>query len=163
VRVEEICSTLVDHVRPLADKKNLSLTLQIDDQIPAVFTDRGKLRQILFNYLSNAIKFTPEEGQVWMGVRRLDETHVRVSVRDTGPGIAPEHHDTIFEKFRQIDQSATREHHGTGLGLAIAKELAYLLGGEVGVESEPGHGATFWLALPTTAPEPRERHPVSLV
>ncbi len=163
VRVEEVCSTLMDQVRPLADKKELKIKLQLAEDLPAIFTDRGKLRQILFNFLSNAIKFTPEHGLIWIGGQRLDDQMVHLSVRDTGPGIPPELHDIIFEKFRQIDQSATREHHGTGLGLAIAKELAFLLGGQVGVDSKLGHGATFWVKLPTTAPEQRERPLVSLV
>ncbi len=162
VRVEEVCGTLVEYVRPLADKKKLQLTLRVEDGVPAVATDRGKLRQILYNLLSNAIKFTPEDGQVWLGVRPDGDARILISVRDTGPGIAPEHQQLIFEKFRQIDQSATREHHGTGLGLAIAKELTHLLGGEIGVESTPGHGANFWVKLPTAAPEPRDRPLVAL-
>lgn len=162
VRVEEVCATLVDHIRPLADKKNLTITLRIGDELPAIFTDRVKLRQILFNFLSNAIKFTPEAGRIWLGAERVADDRIRLSVRDTGPGIRPEDQDIIFEKFRQVDQSATREHHGTGLGLAIAKELATLLEGEIRVESEPGHGATFSLFLPTTAPRQRERGPISL-
>ncbi len=162
VQVRELCSTLLDYLRPLADKRNLKLDLQAEDGLPAVFTDRGKLQQILFNLLSNAVKFTPEGGQIWLATRRLDETHIHLAVRDTGPGIAPEHQQLIFEKFRQIDQSATREHHGTGLGLAIAKELTHLLGGEIGVESEVAKGATFWVTLPTTAPAVRERPRVSL-
>lgn len=163
VQVQEVCGTLLDFMRPQADKKNLRLELHADDGLSPLTTDRGKLRQILFNLLSNAIKFTPEGGQVLLRAARLDDGHVRVAVTDTGPGIAPENHALIFEKFRQIDQSATREHHGTGLGLAIAKELTYLLGGEIGMESEPGHGATFWVKLPTAAPQPRERPRPSLV
>ncbi|MCK4342886.1 MAG: HAMP domain-containing protein [Phycisphaerae bacterium] len=163
VQVPEVCSTLLDFMRPQADNQKIQVQLEVGDALPALFTDRGRLRQILFNFLSNALKFTPEGGQVWLQAQRLDDTHVRVSVRDTGPGIPPEQHESIFEKFRQIDQSATREHHGTGLGLAIAKELTYLLGGEIGVDSEPGRGATFWLELPTTAPERRERPLISLV
>jgi signal transduction histidine kinase len=162
VHVADVCTTLTDFMRPLADKKQLDLRLQVDEGLPTLSTDRGRLRQVLFNLLSNAIKFTPEGGQIWFHAARLDDQHVRLSVRDTGPGIAPEHHAAIFEKFRQIDQSPTREHHGTGLGLAIAKELAFLLGGEIGLESQLGFGATFWVVLPTAAPERRERPLVSL-
>jgi signal transduction histidine kinase len=73
-------------------------------------------------------------------------------VIDNGPGITPEHQQVIFDKFRQVDQSATRLHHGTGLGLSIARELTQLLGGEIGVDSTPGQGATFWVTLPVQIP-----------
>jgi signal transduction histidine kinase len=163
VQVPGVCGMLLDHVRPLADRRKLQLELEVEEGLPALLTDVGKLRQVLFNLMSNAIKFTPEGGRVWLRALRHGEAHVRISVQDTGPGIAAEHQEVIFEKFRQIDQSPTREHHGTGLGLAIAKELVYLLGGEIGIESQLGQGATFWVRLPTSAPQPRERPRVSLV
>jgi two-component system sensor histidine kinase BarA len=156
VRPDELCETLLDHIRPLADRRELQLERQVEGDLPAIFTDRKKLRQVLFNLLSNAVKFTPEGGRVTLSAARHDGL-VQFAVCDTGPGIAPENHEPIFEKFRQIDQSHTREHHGTGLGLAIAKELTYLLGGEIGVDSALGEGATFWVRLPTAAPEPRQR------
>jgi signal transduction histidine kinase len=162
VHLGGVCAMLLDHVRPLADRKQLRLELELEENLPPLLSDAGRLRQILFNLMSNAIKFTPEGGQVWLLARRADDGHVWAAVRDNGPGIAPEHHGVIFEKFRQIDQSATREHHGTGLGLAIAKDLAELLGGEIGLESEPGKGATFWIKLPTAAPTPRVRPRISL-
>jgi two-component system sensor histidine kinase BarA len=163
VRVEEICATLIDFARPQADKKGLRLVLETDGALPIMITDRGKVRQILFNLLSNAIKFTPEEGAVTLRVAREDQEQVRLMVRDTGPGISPEQQALIFDKFRQIDQSATREHTGTGLGLAIARELTRLLGGDIGVESHPGEGSTFWVLLPIATPEPADRAPISLV
>ncbi|MGD8451787.1 MAG: ATP-binding protein [Phycisphaerae bacterium] len=159
----ELCTTLLDFVRPLADEKRLVLLLQADENLPKLQTDQSKLRQILFNLLSNAIKFTPIGQSVRLTARRIGERHVRLSVVDSGPGIAPEYHESIFEKFRQIDQSATREHHGTGLGLAIARELTHLLGGEIGLESAVGQGATFWVELPTDTPPTRERPRPSLV
>jgi signal transduction histidine kinase len=163
VQPREVCETLIDFMQPQADKKTILLEARFDDDLPALFTDHGRLRQILFNLMSNAVKFTPDGGRIWLLATRVDDTHIRVAVRDTGPGIPPEHHELIFEKFRQIDQSATREYHGTGLGLAIAKELTELLGGHIGVESEPKQGATFWIELPTTTPERRDRPLVSLV
>jgi signal transduction histidine kinase len=162
VAAAELCQTLLEFLRPQADQKNLELKLEADDALPPLETDRGKVRQILFNLLSNAVKFTPEGGRVKLSVRRLGD-RVEFAVSDSGPGIAPEHQKMIFEKFRQIDQSATREHYGAGLGLAIAKELTQMLGGDIGVRSEPGQGATFWVRVPVTAPEPRERTPISLV
>ena len=162
VSLPEVCGGLVDFMRPLADKRQIGVMLEAPDGLPAVFTDRGRLRQVLFNLMSNAIKFTPEKGRVWLRIERVDETHVRMAVQDTGPGIPREKHEAIFEKFRQIDQSVTREHHGTGLGLAIAKELTTLLGGTIEVESEPGRGATFTVTLPTTAPEKGDRPLIAL-
>ncbi len=163
VQLGDVCRTLVDFMRPQADRKSIEIDLEADPGVPAIETDCGRLRQILFNLLSNAIKFTPERGRIRLVARRFGDDAVRVSVTDSGPGIAPEHQAIIFDKFRQIDQSATREHHGAGLGLAIARELAHLLGGDLGVESELGQGATFWLRLPRVAPAVSERKRISLV
>lgn len=152
--LQEVCTSLVDFMRPVADKKSVTLSYDGDLDLE-LQTDAARLRQVLYNLLSNAIKFSPHGGVVRVSARRTSEG-ARVAVTDEGPGIAPEHHGLIFEKFRQIDQSATREHQGTGLGLAIARELTELLGGKIGVESQIGHGATFWVDLP--APQPaRER------
>jgi two-component system sensor histidine kinase BarA len=163
VPVDELCNALIDFVRPMADKKKIDLAAVIGPDLPILITDRGKLRQVLFNLISNAIKFTPEGGRVRLAAERLDDQQVRLSISDTGPGVAHQDQRLIFEKFRQIDQSATREHHGTGLGLAIARELTLLLGGQIGVDSEPGQGATFWVTLPTAANDSAERPLISLV
>ncbi|MBK9118984.1 MAG: HAMP domain-containing protein [Phycisphaerales bacterium] len=160
--VAALLNTLCDHVRPLADRRKLQLALEVPEPLPNLQSDAGKLRQIVYNLVSNAIKFTPEGGLIRLRAERDGDTFVRLLVSDTGPGIAPEHHDLIFEKFRQIDQSATREHHGTGLGLAIARELTTILGGTIGVESEVGRGATFWVRLPTVAPETTDRPPTAM-
>jgi signal transduction histidine kinase len=162
VMLGELCSSLIDFMRPAADKKNIQLTCTLAEGSPEVQTDRGRLRQILFNLLSNAIKFTPDGGGVHLTCERGDDGQVRLAVTDNGPGIAPDQQAVIFEKFRQVDQSATREHHGTGLGLAIAKELTQLLGGRIGVESQLGLGSTFWLLLPAAAPRQVERRLISL-
>jgi len=163
LQIDKVCRELLDFTRVLADKKRQHLEFHADAELPALHTDRGALRQILFNLLSNAVKFTPEDGRIDVHARRHDDEHVQVSVHDSGPGVAPEHQALIFEKFRQIDQSATREHHGTGLGLAIARDLTQMLGGEIGVESELGRGSVFWFRLPLRSPELRERPLVSLV
>lgn len=164
LRVEDVGATLLDFMRPQADQKALQLVLDAEPDLPIVITDRGKLRQVLFNLLSNATKFTPERGRVTLRITRSGHAAVRLEVIDTGPGIAAENQTIIFDKFRQIDGSATREHRGTGLGLAIARELVSLLGGTIGVQSEPGEGATFWVVLPTVTPEPSTTRPlVSLV
>jgi signal transduction histidine kinase len=163
VDVGGLCRALVDFLRPLAEKKSLAVTVDVDPDLPTARTDQSRLRQILYNLLSNAIKFTPEGGVVRLTARSIGGKQIRLAVSDSGPGIAPENHATIFEKFRQIDQSATREHHGTGLGLAIAKELTHLLGGEIAVKSTPGHGATFWVEFGIEAPEARAPRLISLV
>ena len=163
VRVEEVCATLIDFARPQADKRELQLTLYAAEDLPIMITDRGKVRQILFNLLSNAIKFTPGGGAVTLRAVRENREQVRLAVTDTGPGISLDDQAIIFDKFRQTDQSATREHHGTGLGLAIARELTHLLGGQIGVESQPGQGSTFWVMLPIATPEPADRAPIGLL
>ena len=162
VNLGGLCVMLVDHVRPLADRKQLQLELEVEEGLPSLTTDAGRLRQVLFNLLSNAIKFTPEGGHVRLSAERADDGWVRAAVRDSGPGVAPDQHQLIFEKFRQIDQSTTKTHHGTGLGLAIAKELTELLGGEIGLDSNVGQGATFWVKFPPAPPPVRPRPRISL-
>jgi two-component system sensor histidine kinase BarA len=144
----ELCQDLVDFVRPLADQRRLRLELSIEHDLPRCQTDSGKVKQVLFNLLSNAIKFTPEAGSVSLEARRHDAERMELRVCDTGPGIAPEHHEAIFEHFRQLDSSTTREHQGTGLGLAITKELVHMLGGTILVQSDIGAGSVFTVLIP---------------
>ncbi len=147
--VRDLCEALVDFVKPLTEKKNLDLILQMDEDVPMMNSDAGKLRQILYNLLSNAIKYTPEGGRVQIVVEMLPGGgRLRFDVVDDGPGIAPEDQEQIFEKFRQLDSSKTREHGGTGLGLAISRELAQMLGGTIRVESEIGKGSRFIVEVP---------------
>lgn len=135
-------------LKPLLEQRELSINTHIARDVPIIHTDPAKLQQILYNFLSNAIKFSPRGGRITLGAVREDKDHIRVSVTDRGPGIDPSMHRAIFEKFRQLDASVTREHSGTGLGLAISKELAHLLGGQIGVNSALGEGATFWVIVP---------------
>ncbi len=153
VNVPDICESLVNFMRPLAQKKNIELSLTVHTPIPLVTTDPARFQQILYNFLSNAIKFTPEEGRVNITVATLEAREVKISVTDTGPGIAPEHHAAIFEKFNQLDSSVTRRHGGTGLGLAISHELAAMLHATIELVSEVGKGTTFSLLMPITPPE----------
>ena len=155
VSVAETCHALAALMKPLADKQHLTLITRIPEALPIVVTDGGKLQQILYNLLANAVKFTPPGGTVTVSARtetaaRAGEDHqeVLVSVADTGPGIAETDQQLIFEKFYQADTSLTRQAGGTGLGLAISKELANLLGGRLSVTSSPGHGVEFIFALP---------------
>ena len=139
---------LASILKPLAEKKELALRTLPARDVPIIETDPAKLQQILYNLLSNAIKFSPDKGNIELSAARDGDDHIRIAVKDEGPGIAEDMRQVIFEKFRQIDGSHTREHSGTGLGLAISKELVGLLGGSIGVESVPGTGSTFWVMLP---------------
>ncbi|MCH2147974.1 MAG: HAMP domain-containing histidine kinase [Phycisphaerales bacterium] len=147
VSLTDLLEGLTGIMSPQAQAKSIQFNHQIEGDLPAVETDPGKLQQILYNFLSNAIKFTPNEGSVTVAARQIGNT-VRLSVTDTGPGIAQDMQDLIFEKFRQADASHTREFTGTGLGLAICRELADMLQAEVGVESSPGQGAEFTVTIP---------------
>jgi signal transduction histidine kinase/DNA-binding response OmpR family regulator len=122
--------------------------------------DPGRIRQILMNLANNAIKFS-KQGEVIIEITPLEETAgqatLRFSVRDTGIGIPANRRDRLFQSFSQVDTSTTRKYGGTGLGLAICKQLTELMGGRIGVESEPGQGSTFWFIL-TLAKQPREEH-----
>ena len=160
VSVTETCRTLLQLMAPLADKKKIVLHGDLGGQLPIVVTDGGKLQQILYNLLSNAVKFTPAGGRVTIATaagassregREVEE--ISVSVADTGPGIAEAEQPRIFEKFYQADQTLTKASTGTGLGMAIAKDLTALLGGRLGLQSTPGHGATFTVFLPVRPPE----------
>lgn len=127
--------------------KPVSFVWQVHPNLPPVWADLQKLRLILHNLLSNAAKFT-EQGEVYvLASPNGFKGTVAVQVRDTGIGIAPEHHEVIFEIFRQVDSSLTRCFGGTGIGLALARKLARMMGGEVTVESTLGAGATFTLRL----------------
>lgn len=131
---------------PLAQKKGLDFVVELPDEACYVSTDPGKLRQVMLNLLSNAVKFT-EDGEVRLSARREGD-RLRLSVRDTGPGIDEREHARIFEPFTQGDASTTRSAGGTGLGLSVSQRLIHLLGGTVQVESRPGAGSTFSVLLP---------------
>jgi signal transduction histidine kinase len=133
-------------VHPLAASQGLGVEVTVDDAFPLVQTDADRVRQILINLLSNAIKFT-HAGEVRVSVRRRGEW-AEISVSDTGPGIASEHHERIFREFEQVSDSGGG---GTGLGLPISRKLARLLGGDVEVSSVSGAGSTFTLRLPLGA------------
>lgn len=146
--LRDVVEGQIQMTRPLADKKNIELSAEVDPAIPILRQDNNKLQQILSNLLSNAIKFTPEGGRIQV-VCRPERNFVSISVIDNGVGIAPEDQKLIFEKFRQAEGSLTRQHGGTGLGLSIVRELTKLLGGgEVQLESELGRGSTFTIRIP---------------
>ncbi|QGZ39794.1 PAS domain S-box-containing protein [Pseudoduganella flava] len=144
----EVIETLTTVVAPKAAAKELRLEIDIAPDVPAVLRgDPLRLGQVLINYANNAIKFS-EQGTIAVRVRRVeaDEHHcvLRFDVSDEGIGLTEEEMDKLFQSFQQADTSTTRAYGGTGLGLAICKQLAHLMGGEVGVASRPGAGSTFW-------------------
>jgi signal transduction histidine kinase len=148
--VPQLCKAMVGHFSALTKKKKIKVKLLLASGIPPLMTDAGKVQQILYNFLSNAVKFTPQRGRIEIRAQVADEKTVRIAVADTGCGIAEPDKEKIFEKFRQVDGSITRQSTGSGLGLAISKELAAMLAGSIGMESEEGRGSTFWLDIPIT-------------
>jgi signal transduction histidine kinase/CHASE3 domain sensor protein/ActR/RegA family two-component response regulator len=149
--LHQIVREVVGLFAPQAQAKGLQLGAQVDRAVPPVLEgDPLRLRQVLLNLVGNAVKFTGR-GAVEVRVATVGECEggvlLRIAVRDTGIGIAPEAQATLFEPFTQADASMTRRYGGTGLGLAIVKRLVDLMGGQIGVESTPGQGSTFWLTL----------------
>ncbi len=161
--VADLIEGLVRIMRPQAEVGQIELRPEIGARVPVIESDPGKLQQILYNFLSNALKFTPPGGTITISADRItrqdNSLGVRLAVVDTGPGIPEDMQDVIFEKFRQVDAGHTREHAGTGLGLAICRDLAQLLGASVSFVSEPGRGATFYVDLPLTH-QPDEPQPL---
>jgi signal transduction histidine kinase len=148
VELSRLAGEVRDILRGLAAEKRIRLTVDVSADLPAVVVDPRLLKQMLYNYLSNAIKFTPESGQVAMRIRPEPEDRFRVEVQDTGIGIKPEDMCRLFVEFQQLDSSASKRYSGTGLGLALTKRIVEAQGGSVGVESELGTGSTFWAVLP---------------
>ena len=153
--IGDLVERLTGMVRPLAEKRSIELSFEIDDRLPPLHQDAGKTQQVLYNLLSNAIKFTPEGGRVRVEARLVEPDAIDLIVQDTGVGIPLEEQETIFEKFRQgniqsrgRNGSLTREYAGTGLGLSIVMELSKLLGGHVSLQSEVGKGSTFTVRMP---------------
>jgi len=149
-------------VRPLASKKEITTTAEVDPAVETIDADPSKLKQILYNLLSNAIKFTPDHGRVGVRVAR-DDAVATFAVWDTGIGIPAEEQAHIFDEFYQIQQTAGKEYQGTGLGLTLAKKFVELHGGHLRLESEPGRGSTFTFTIPSAArPRPREAEPAQV-
>jgi PAS domain S-box-containing protein len=147
LNLAELVTNTIEEMRSLAEQKNLKLQVNLNLQNSQIFNDGTRLRQILVNLLSNAIKFT-DTGSVEVEVWELPADKIAIAVKDTGIGIAEVDIQHIFEEFRQLNQTLTRQHSGTGLGLAITDRLVQMMQGKISVESQPGQGSTFWVQLP---------------
>src|SRR5581483_6595196 len=147
IKVPELVSEVRAELEPIILRSKLDVKLQIEKDLPALNTDRQKVKQIVLNLLSNALKFT-HHGSVTISAKRGRDKTICISVSDTGIGIAAADHEKIFEDFRQLDNSPTRAYGGTGLGLSICRRLAEMLDGKLTVQSQLEKGSTFTLALP---------------
>ena len=140
-------------VTDMLSKKNLQMSLEIDEDLPDIQADELKVKEIIYNLISNAAKFTPENGKIYMNARKAD-SQIEIIVRDTGIGIAPENMKKIFEGFFRVDTPYSRLTEGTGLGLPLSRRLVELHGGELSVKSEGlNKGTTVRFTLPIISKE----------
>lgn len=143
----DLFSALRGMFRPIVDTSAVDLIFEEPVGLPRLYTDDKKLAQILRNFISNSLKFT-QRGEVRVSARLESEREVRFAVTDTGIGIPSELHGALFEDFAQVDSPLQKRLRGTGLGLSLCKRFAELLGGRVGLESQPGVGSTFYVVIP---------------
>jgi signal transduction histidine kinase len=143
----DLFSALRGMFKPVLTNPSVHLVFEEPEGVPKLYTDDRKLSQILRNFISNALKFTVR-GEVRVSAKLEADERVTFSVSDSGIGIAPEFHDTIFQDFSQVQSPLQKRLRGTGLGLSLSKKLAELLGGCVNLESEPGKGSTFSVTIP---------------
>ncbi|MCE0460935.1 response regulator [Pseudomonas sp. 20TX0172] len=148
IDLNKVVGTLAEDAALVAKGKGCTLTCSIDPTLATVFLDPRHFEKIVLNLVSNAIKFTPAGGTVHLAVTALGDERFEFAVQDSGIGIAADKLPLLFQRFSQIDNSATRHYSGTGIGLALVKDLVELMGGEVGVNSEPGRGSCFFVRLP---------------
>jgi signal transduction histidine kinase/CheY-like chemotaxis protein len=157
--LRSVCDEVRAILQAAVAERGLVMSLACDATLPQFIKgDPGRLRQVLLNLASNAVKFT-ERGTVRIEVSRLDGAQIKISVADSGIGITAEQLDRLFRRFTQADSSTTRRYGGTGLGLAISKTLVELMGGTIGAQSHPGTGSTFWITLPLVAALQRPTEP----
>ena len=156
VSVTHLCESSLAFVKQQMFQKRIRLETRLPAQLPHLLMDERRIRQVLINLLNNAVKFTPEGGQIFLEVSRLDPERLRIAVRDTGIGIAPENVRKLFQPFIQIDSALNRQYQGSGLGLALVKRLVELHGGRVELTSELGVGSCFAIDLPAS-PSQAER------
>jgi two-component system sensor histidine kinase BaeS len=153
----ELVERATDAARARAVEKSITLIGGAEPSLPPVDVDLQRIMQVLQNLLTNALRHTPEGGQITVSARRTPDGLVAISVEDTGAGIAPEDLPHIFERFYRADSSRSRATGGSGLGLTIARRLVETHGGQIGVESTVGQGSRFTFTLPVAAGEDQER------
>ncbi len=141
----------VDLFAELVREKGIDLTVSLPPDLPSVLADSDRVRQVLHNLLSNALRHTPEGGHIGVAVEP-QAASLQISVTDTGPGIPADDLPHVFDRFWRADKSRARQHGGSGLGLAIARQLIEAHGGQIGVNSQPSHGSRFWFTLPSVNP-----------
>jgi protein-histidine pros-kinase len=151
VALRNLVSQVRDTLRGLALAKRIAITVEVAPEVQEVVADPARLKQILYNYISNALKFTREDGHVAVRATLEGEAFYRVEVKDDGIGIAPEDQQRLFVEFQQLDAGSGKKYGGTGLGLALTKRLVEAQGGHVGVESAVGKGSAFYAVLPREA------------
>jgi PAS domain S-box-containing protein len=151
--LNDLVPEVMAELDPVIARSKLTVTPRLSEEPPIVQSDRQKVKQIVVNLLSNALKFTHHGGIEVSVILDRGDGAATISVTDTGIGIAPEHHERIFEDFRQVDDSPSRQYGGTGLGLAICRRLANALGGRIVLRSDIGLGSTFTLTIPLEAPQ----------
>jgi len=152
----DLFSALRGMFKPVLTNPDVHLVFEEPHDVPKLYTDDRKLSQILRNFIANALKFTPR-GEVRVIAKLEGDQHVTFSVSDTGIGIAPEFHQSIFEDFSQVQSALQKRLRGTGLGLSLSKKLAQLLGGSVSLSSEPGKGSTFTVTIPVRLEQAQAR------
>lgn len=149
VKLQDLARLVIKTLQPQAEEKHIRISFVANGECPAVWADSDRVLQVYTNLIGNALKFTPAHGTIDVRVEAQDEQWVQSAIRDTGPGIPPEEHERIFERFHQVTAGRRQRTAGTGLGLAICKELIELHGGTIRVESAPGQGSTFCFRLPS--------------
>ncbi len=161
VALAELVRDVTNTLQTVAEQKRIRVETDVASEVDEVVLDRAKLKQVAYNYLSNALKFTSDDGRVRIVVRPEGPDHFRLEVADTGVGIKTDDLGRLFTEFQQLDASAAKKHQGTGLGLALTKRIVEAQGGSVGVESEVGRGSTFFAVLPRHSAEPPAAMPAA--
>ena len=147
IDISLVVNDIVKTTQTLTSNKNITVDVDLPGELPKVKADRAKVKQILYNLIGNAIKFTPDNGRITI-LAGMKDNNLQISIIDTGIGISPKDQNKLFKPFSQIDSSICRKYAGTGLGLALVKELVELHGGRVWLESKPGKGSNFTFELP---------------